>query len=83
MKTGLPPQAQTPTQKRKPPNLQSTGLDVKEGAEIIADYVARQAADLVEDSHHVPIYESTACVEVPVDLVPQVSKRIFRRTRTA
>ena len=69
--------------KRKDPNVYPPGLNAKKVAEIIAYYEVRQEVDLLEDSDHELVFEPTAWVEVPVELVPQVRKLIDRRRKTA
>lgn len=69
--------------KRKDPNIYPPGLNAKKVAEIIAYYDARQEVDLLEESDHELLYEPTAWVEVPIELVPQVRKLIARRKKTA
>jgi hypothetical protein len=69
--------------KRKDPNVYPPGLTAKKVAEIIAYYDARQDVDLLEDRDHQMVFEPTAWVEVPVELVPEVKKLITRRRKSA
>ena len=69
--------------KKKDPNVYPSGLNAKKVRQIIAYYEARQAVDLLEEGDHELMYEPTAWMEVPIELVPQVRKLISRRKKTA
>lgn len=74
--------------RKKDPNVYPPGLDAKKVREIIAYYETRQGVDLLGDARHRVLRaqsrseESTAWVEVPLKLVPQVN-RLIRRSRKA
>ena len=69
--------------KRKDPNVYPPDLNARKVAEIIGYYDARQEVDLARDPEHELLYEPTAWVEVPLELVPQVRKLIARRKKSA
>jgi hypothetical protein len=69
--------------KRKDPNVYPPGLNARKVAETIAYYDARQAIDLLDTEDHQLVFEPTAWVEVPVELVPEVKKLITRRKKSA
>lgn len=69
--------------KKKDPNIYPRGLTEKKVKEIIEYYDARQNDDLLSNGDHRLVFEPTAWIEVPVDLVPKVKNLITRRRKIA
>lgn len=69
--------------KKKDPNIYPPGLTAKKVKEIIEYYDARQSDDLFADGDHQLVFEPTAWIEVPVELVPEVKNMITRRRISA